>query len=134
MLGLFRKERMWPPKHKLKPRYDVVIIGAGIHGLATAYYLAKNHGVKNVAVLDKVYLGGGNSGRNTAIVRSNYMTPEGVRFFSESLGLYEELSKDLNFNILLSQIGHLSVAHTDSAVNGIWRRAELNKALGVDSR
>ena len=133
MRGLFRKDRMWP-KHGLKPRYDVVIIGAGIHGLATAYYLAKNHGITNVAVLDKVYLGGGNSGRNTAILRANYMTPEGIRFYSESLKLYEGLSKELDYNLLMSQVGHVSLAHTDSAVNGIWRRAEVNKAMGVDSR
>src|SRR2546428_564439 len=124
---------MWQ-RHKLKPRYDVVVIGAGVHGLSIAYYLAKNHEITNVAVLDKVYLGGGNSGRNTAIIRANYMTVEGVHFYSESLKLYEELSKELNFNLLFSQIGHLSLAHTDSAVNGIWRRAEVNKALGVNSR
>jgi len=131
--GLFRHEKLWK-KHELKRRYDVVIIGAGIHGLAIAYYLAKDHGVKDVAVLDKVYLGGGNSGRNTAILRANYMTVEGVAFYNESLKLYEALSKDLNFNLLFSRIGHLSLAHTDSAVNGIWRRAEVNKALGIDSR
>lgn len=124
---------MWQ-RHKLKPRYDVVVIGAGVHGLSIAYYLAKNHGLTNVAVLDKVYLGGGNSGRNTAIIRANYMTVEGVHFYGESLKLYEELSKDLNFNLLFSQIGHLSLAHSDSAVNGVWRRAEVNKALGVNSR
>lgn len=133
MRALFRKEKMWQ-RHKLKPRYDVVIIGAGVHGLSIAYYLAKNHGITNVAVLDKVYLGGGNSGRNTAIIRANYMTVEGVHFYGESVKLYEELSKDLNFNLLFSQIGHLSLAHTDSAVNGVWRRAEVNKALGVNSR
>jgi len=131
--GLFRHERLWK-KHELKRRYDVVIIGAGIHGLAIAYYLTKNHGVKDVAVLDKVYLGGGNSGRNTAILRANNMTVEGVPFYNESLKLYEALSKDLDFNLLFSRIGHLSLAHTDSAVNGIWRRAEINKALGIDSR
>ncbi len=133
MRALFRKEKMWQ-KHKLKPRYDVVVIGAGVHGLSIAYYLAKNHGITSVAVLDKVYLGGGNSGRNTAIIRANYMTVEGVHFYGESVKLYEELSKDLNFNLLFSQIGHLSLAHTDSAVNGVWRRAEVNKALGVNSR
>lgn len=133
MRALFRKEKMWQ-RHKLKRRYDVVVIGAGVHGLSIAYYLAKNHGLTNVAVLDKVYLGGGNSGRNTAIIRANYMTVEGVHFYGESLKLYEELSKDLNFNLLFSQIGHLSLAHTDSAVNGVWRRAEVNKALGVNSR
>jgi len=131
--ALFRKEKMWQ-RHKLKPRYDVVVIGAGVHGLSIAYYLAKNHEITNVAVLDKVYLGGGNSGRNTAIIRANYMTVEGVHFYSESLKLYEELSKELNFNLLFSQIGHLSLAHTDSALNGLWRRAEVNKALGVNSR
>jgi len=131
--ALFRKEKMWQ-RHKLKPRYDVVVIGAGVHGLSIAYYLAKNHKITNVAVLDKVYLGGGNSGRNTAIIRANYMTVEGVHFYSESLKLYEELSKELNFNLLFSQIGHLSLAHTDSALNGLWRRAEVNKALGVNSR
>jgi len=131
--ALFRKEKMWQ-RHKLKPRYDVVVIGAGVHGLSIAYYLAKNHKITNVAVLDKVYLGGGNSGRNTAIIRANYMTVEGVHFYSESLKLYKELSKELNFNLLFSQIGHLSLAHTDSAVNGLWRRAEVNKALGVNSR
>lgn len=133
MRALFRKEKMLR-KHKLKGRYDVVIIGAGVHGLSIAYYLARNHGITNVAVLDKVYLGGGNSGRNTAILRANYMTVEGVHFYRESLGLYEKLSKDLDFNLLFSQMGHLTLAHTDSAVNGIWRRAEVNKAVGVDSR
>ena len=131
--GLFRHEKMWE-KHKLKPKYDVVIIGGGVHGLSIAYYLAKNHGITNVAILDKVYLGGGNSGRNTAILRANYMTVEGVQFYGESLRLYQELSKGLNFNLLFSRLGHLSLAHTDSVVNGIWRRAEVNKALGVDSR
>src|SRR3989475_12002870 len=124
---------MWQ-RHKLKPRYDVVVIGAGVHGLSIAYYLAKNHKITNVADLVKVYLGDGNSGRNAAIIRANYMTVEGVHFYSESLKLYEELSKELNFNLLFSQIGHLSLAHTDSAVNGLWRRAEVNKALGGNSR
>src|SRR5437867_7704707 len=81
-------ERMWH-SHDLKPAYDVVIIGGGVHGLATAYYLAKR-GVTNVAVLDKGYLGGGASGRNTAIIRSNYRTPEGVTFYDESVKLYED--------------------------------------------
>src|SRR5207245_6933070 len=99
MLGLFRKEKMWRT-HPLKSAYDVVVIGAGVHGLSIAYYLAKIHGMRNVAVLDKGYLGGGNSGRNTAILRANYMTNEGVDFYRESLKLYEELSKELDFNLL----------------------------------
>lgn len=132
MLQLFRKERMWR-SHLLKDRYDVVIIGAGVHGLATAYYLGKQ-GVTNVAVLDKGYLGSGNSGRNTAIIRANYRTPEGIPFYHESVRLYETLSQELGYNVLFSQQGHLTLAHTDSAVDGLRVRAEANMLLGVDSR
>lgn len=132
MLQLFRKERMWRP-HSLKDRYDVVIIGAGVHGLAIAYYLGK-FGVTKVAVLERGYLGSGNSGRNTAIIRANYRTPEGIPFYRESVRLYEELSQELNYNVLFSQQGHLTLAHTDSAVNGLRVRAEANALLGVDSR
>jgi sarcosine oxidase, subunit beta len=132
MFGQFRFERMWarPP---LKKKYDIVIIGAGVHGLATAYYLAKD-GVRSVAVLEKGYLGSGNSGRNTAIIRANYRTPDGISFYRESLKLYEELSGALGYNVMFSQQGHLTLAHTDSAVNGLRVRAETNQALGVDSR
>jgi sarcosine oxidase, subunit beta len=132
MFGQFRFERMWgrPP---LKRKYDVVIIGAGVHGLATAYYLAKD-GVRSIAVLEKGYLGSGNSGRNTAIIRANYRTPEGISFYSESLKLYEELSGALGYNVMFSQQGHLTLAHTDSALNALRVRAEANQALGVNSR
>src|SRR5215210_82680 len=91
----------WPRawrEHDLQSSYDVVIVGGGVHGLAAAYYLAKNHGITNVAVLDKGYMGSGGSGRNTAIIRSNYLTPEGIRFYDRSVKLYETLSADLNFN------------------------------------
>ena len=132
MLQLFRKQRMWG-RHDLKPSYDVVIIGAGVHGLATAYYLGKR-GIKNVAVLEKGYLGSGNSGRNTAIIRSNYRTPEGVAFYNESVRLYEKLSQELDYNVLFSQQGHMTLAHTDSAVIGLRVRAEVNVLMGVDSR
>jgi len=132
MLQLFRKERMWRP-HFLKDHYDVVIIGAGVHGLATAYYLGRQ-GVTSVAVLERGYVGGGNSGRNTAIIRANYRTPEGIPFYHESVRLYEELSQELGYNVLFSQQGHLTLAHTDSAVNGLRVRAETNTLLGVDSR
>jgi sarcosine oxidase subunit beta len=132
MLQLFRKERMWR-SHLLKDRYDVVIVGAGVHGLATAYYLGKQ-GATNVAVLDKGYLGSGNSGRNTAIIRSNYRTPEGIPFYHESVRLYETLSQELGYNVLFSQQGHLTLAHTDSAVDGLRVRAEANMLMGVDSR
>ena len=124
--------RMWR-RHSLKNQYDVVIIGGGIHGLATAYYLAKNHGITNVAVVDKGYLGGGGSGRNTAIVRSNYLTPEGVAFYDRSLELYNTMATDLNLNVMFSRRGHLTLAHTDSALRTMNWRAEVNKLAGVDS-
>ncbi len=122
-----------PAPHELKDSYDVVIIGGGGHGLATAYYLAQKFGIDNVAVLEKGYLGGGNTGRNTAIIRSNYLTTEGVRFYDESVRLYRELSNELDFNILYSERGHLTLAHTDSALRSMRWRAEVNKHLGVES-
>jgi sarcosine oxidase subunit beta len=124
--------RVWH-HHDLKPAYDVVIIGAGVHGLAAAYYLARNHGITDVAVLDRGYVGGGNSGRNTAIVRSNYLTPEGVRFYNRSVKLYEELAAELNFNVMFSQLGHLTLAHNDSSLRTMRWRAEINKLEGVRS-
>ena len=116
-----------------KSTYDVVIIGGGVHGLACAYYLATNHGITNVAVLDKGYLGGGGSGRNTAIVRSNYLTPEGVAFYDRSLQLYKSMASDLNINVMFSERGHLTLAHTDGALRTMHWRAEVNKLQGVDS-
>jgi len=132
MWQLLKRERMWTSR-PLKDRYEVVIIGGGVHGLATAYYLAKL-GVRDVAVLEKSYIGSGASGRNTAIIRSNYRTSEGVVFYDESVRLYEELSAELGFNVLFSQQGHLTLAHTDSAVNGLRLRAEVNQLMGVESR
>jgi sarcosine oxidase subunit beta len=125
-------ERTWR-SHDLKKTYDVVIIGAGVHGLATAYYLGQR-GITNVAVLDKGYLGGGASGRNTAIIRSNYRTPEGVAFYDESVKLYERLALELDYNLMFSQQGHLTVAHTDRGVTTLRERAETNRLLGVNSR
>src|SRR5262250_1227167 len=125
-------ERMWH-RHELKPVYDVVIIGGGVHGLAIAYYLSRR-GIRNVAVLDKGYLGGGASGRNTAIIRSNYRTPQGVAFYDESVKLYERLALDLDYNVMFSQQGHLTVAHTDRGVTSLRERAETHKLLGVNSR
>ena len=117
----------------LKDSYDVVIVGAGVHGLATAYYLASRWGITNVAVIDKGYIGGGGSGRNTAIVRSNYLTPEGVTFYDRSVKLYEQLAAELNFNVMFSQRGHLTLAHNDSSLRTMRWRAEVNKLQGVDS-
>jgi sarcosine oxidase subunit beta len=125
---------MWRPRSELRRRYDVVIVGAGSHGLATAYYLAKNHGITNVAVLDKSYIGSGAAGRNTTIIRSNYRTPEGAAFYQRSVELYEGLSIDLDFNLLFSQQGHLTLAHSDRAMITMTERAEVNQLLGIDSR
>lgn len=124
---------MWTAK-ELQKSYDVVIIGGGAHGLACAYYLAKNHGITNVAVVEKRYIGSGNSGRNTTIIRSNYLTPEGVTFYNESVKLYDDLAADLDFNVMFTQRGHFTLAHTDAAVRTSRRRAEVNQICGVDSR
>jgi len=124
--------RVWQD-HDLKKTYDVIIIGAGVHGLATAYYLATNHGITNVAVLDKGYVGGGGSGRNTAIVRSNYLTPEGVAFYDRSLDLYNSMAADLNINVMFSERGHMTLAHTDGALRTMHWRAEVNKLQGINS-
>ncbi|MGB0763616.1 MAG: FAD-dependent oxidoreductase [Luminiphilus sp.] len=119
-----------PGPTALRDHYDVVIIGGGGHGVATAYYLAKYHGITNVAVLEKAYLGGGNTARNTAVIRSNYLTPEGVAFYSASVKLYEQLSNEFDFNIMYSQRGQLTLAHTDATVRAFRQRAEVNKHFG----
>ena len=134
MKDVFRVRRMWRPRGELNDRYDVVIVGAGSHGLATAYYLAKNHGVKNVAVLEKSYIGSGAAGRNTTIIRSNYRTPEGAAFYKRSVELYEGLGADLDFNLLFSQSGHLTLAHSERSLVTMTERAEVNQLLGIDSR
>ena len=134
MRDVFRVRRMWRPRGELKKRYDVVIVGGGSHGLATAYYLAKNHGIDDVAVLEKSYIGSGAAGRNTTIIRANYRTPEGAEFYRESVKLYEKLSLELGFNLLFSQQGHLTLAHSDRAMITMTERAEVNQLLGIDSR
>jgi sarcosine oxidase subunit beta len=128
-----RPPRMWHER-PLKDRYHVVIIGGGAHGLACAYYLARNHGLTDVAVFDQSHIGSGGSGRNTAILRANYLTPEGVHFYDASIKLYEGLSRDLDFNVMFSQRGHLTLAHNDGSVRTMRRRAEVNRIEGVDSR
>ncbi len=133
MKDVFRVRRMWRPRAELKRRYEVVIVGGGSHGLATAYYLAKKHGIRDVCILEKSYIGSGASGRNTTIIRSNYRTPEGAAFYGESVRLYERLSTELDFNLMFSQHGHLTLAHSDRAMITMQERAEVNKLLGINS-
>jgi sarcosine oxidase subunit beta len=116
---------MWR-RHELKRSYDVVIVGGGAHGLATAYYLAKM-GVRKIAVLEARLIGYGGSGRNTAILRSNYRTEEGVRFYDQSLRLYEDLASELDFNLMFSQQGHLTLGHTEGTMNTLTTRAEIKR-------
>ncbi|HYQ68958.1 sarcosine oxidase subunit beta family protein [Actinophytocola sp.] len=115
-----------------KPSYDVIVVGAGGHGLATAYYLARNHGITNVAVLEKGWLAGGNMARNTTIIRSNYLWDESAAIYEHALQLWETLSEDLDYDILFSQRGVLNLAHTLQDVRDSVRRVHANKLNGVD--
>jgi sarcosine oxidase subunit beta len=124
---------MFRRPERLRDTYDVVIIGGGGHGLAAAYYLARDHGIRNVAVLEKGYLGGGNTARNTTIIRSNYLTPEGVQFYDESVRLWQDLSTDFDLNLFYSTRGHFTLAHTDASLRTMRWRAEVNKHYGVRS-
>ncbi|MEM9707597.1 MAG: sarcosine oxidase subunit beta family protein [Pseudomonadota bacterium] len=126
--------RYWPRAwggRAPKERYDVVVVGAGGHGLATAYYLGKNHGITNVAVLEKGWLGGGNTGRNTTIIRSNYLQDPSAAIYEKSRSLYETLSQDLNFNIMFSPRGVMMLAQTEHEVRGFKRTAEANALQGI---
>ena len=116
-----------------KTEYEVVIVGAGGHGLATAYYLAKEHGVRDIAVIEKGWLGGGNTGRNTTIIRSNYLWDESAAIYEKSLQLYEGLSQDLNFNIMLSQRGVINLAHNLGDMRELSRRVNAIRLNGIDS-
>ena len=129
----YPEPRMFRQPEGLKKSYDLVIIGGGGHGLATAHHLAKDHGFTNVAVIEKGYIGGGNTGRNTAIVRSNYLTPEGVAFYDQSVKLFQELSQDVNLNLFYSERGHFTLAHSDATLRTMRWRAEVNKHMGVNS-
>ena len=121
------------PAKELKKHYDVIIIGGGGHGTAIAYNLAKYHGITNVAILEKSYLGGGNTARNTAVIRSNYLTEAGVKFYSESVKLYNNLSNEFNYNVMMESRGQLTLAHSDAAIRSFRWRAEVNQHLGVRS-
>ncbi len=133
--GAVGGHRHWPPAWPAvepKSRYDVIVVGGGGHGLATAYYLAKNHGLRNVAVVERGWIGGGNTGRNTTIVRSNYLYPESARLYDFSLKLYEGLGKDLDFNIMLSQRGLLMLAHSRHDLDAMSRWANAMRMNGIE--
>jgi sarcosine oxidase subunit beta len=128
--------RAWPRAWRAaepKPAYDFIIVGGGGHGLATAYYLARNHGARSVAVLEKSWIGGGNAGRNTAIVRSNYRLPANQAFYDFSLKLWEGLSQELNFNIMFSQRGVLFLGHSDGEMNRLAERGDAMRFAGINA-
>ncbi|MCY4451235.1 MAG: sarcosine oxidase subunit beta family protein [Immundisolibacterales bacterium] len=131
-----RRHRAWTGAWRfpsLKPRYRVAIVGGGGHGLATAYYLAKLHGVRDVVVLEKGWIGGGNTGRNTTIIRSNYQLDDNARFYEHSLRLWEGLSRDLNYNVMFSQRGVVNLAHSDTQMDAFARRGNRMRLNGIDS-
>jgi sarcosine oxidase subunit beta len=126
----------WPAQWRHpdpKPAYNVVIVGAGGHGLATAYYLAKQHGITNVAVLEKGWLGGGNTGRNTTIIRSNYLWDESAAIYDHALKLWEGLSQELNYNVMFSPRGVLMLAHTLHDIQVFKRHVHANRLNGIDN-
>jgi sarcosine oxidase subunit beta len=133
--AISRRTTWGPAWREATPRshYDVIIVGGGGHGLATAYYLAKNHGITNVAVLERGWIGGGNTGRNTTVIRSNYLYPESARLYDFSLKLYEGLSQILNFNIMLSQRGLITLAHSRHDLESMSRWANAMLMNGIDA-
>ena len=116
-----------------KEHYDIIVVGGGGHGLATAFYLAKNHGIRNVAVLEKGWIGGGNTGRNTTIIRSNYMLDANAHFYEWSLKLWEQLSQEINYNVMFSPRGVLNLAHTESQRDQYFRRGNQMLLNGIDA-
>ena len=131
-----RGHRDWQPAWRFpepKERYDAVIVGGGGHGLATAYYLARDHGMRDIAVIEKGWIGGGNSGRNTTVIRSNYLYDESAAIYNHALNLWKDLGRELNFNIMMSHRGVLNLAHDEGEARQLKRRVEANRLNGVDA-
>ena len=126
-------QKMWQSPEP-KKTYDVIIVGGGGHGLGTAYYLAKQHGIKNIAVIEKGWLGGGNTGRNTTIIRSNYLWNESAYLYDHSIKLWENLSKELNYNMMFSQRGVMNLAHNEHDIKEMKRRISANRLNGLDTK
>ena len=132
MTGLLR-QRTFLHRRELKPRYDVVIVGGGVNGLSLAYNLAANHGVRDVAVIERAYIGSGASGRNTQVVRANYNTPETVPLYKASLEIWRTLSQELDFNLMFSNVGELDLCHTTDTLEVERDKSLLNRAYGVQT-
>jgi len=130
MTGLFR-HRVYLPQRELRRSYDVVVVGGGVNGLSVAYHLAAEHKIRNVAVLERSYIGSGASGRNTQVLRANYNTPETVPLYAASLARYRRLSQELDFNVLFTNQGELDLCHTEDSLQVEREKSALNRALGV---
>ena len=126
-------QKMWKSPEP-KKTYDVIVVGGGGHGLGTAYYLAKEHGIKNIAVIEKGWLGGGNTGRNTTIIRSNYLWNESAYLYDHSIKLWENLSQELNYNMMFSQRGVMNLAHNEHDIKEMKRRISANRLNGLDTQ
>jgi len=128
--GLFRR-RTYLPHRELRGSYDVVIVGGGVNGLSLAYHLAAKHGIRDVALIERAYLGSGGSGRNTQVLRANYNTPESVPLYAASLSMYRRLSQELDFNVMFTNRGELDLCHTQDSLQVEREKSTLNRALGV---